>query len=359
MSQGEVAIAHISVGNNSMKQVTAPFPIESVYRLNQRQVGVDSLVSTSHPLTCRNRGDGAHGNEGGDRGVLVATPHGWYCPYCGYSQDWAPAAMAQPHSLSLPGHLGLSDDEARTRLLAVVGSRLEAYKALHVLSQSNSRMPAEADDAIRRMIESLNVRGLALRDIVVNPQTREVVPDARRWIPLKLRQPPMPGEYEALYLDAHVASLAHPGFGAGAWVARDQWGEWSGTTSFAGTQSNGYLAAYWREVPEQDADFFHTGARADAMPTVHLHAQAYWHDPAYVTGNRAGLLALRQAIDEALGEAEDSSVNAFTSDGEGYDLRVRRVDGAQIHKLGLPYTDEVARDRDPQAVWPWTENPDQ
>ena len=51
-----------------------------------------------HPFTCGGkRTDEAHRayrrEHGGDLGQLVATTNGWVCPVCGYTQDWAHAAM--------------------------------------------------------------------------------------------------------------------------------------------------------------------------------------------------------------------------------------------------------------------------
>lgn len=44
--------------------------------------------SGMHPFTCPHRRDGAH-RTSTDLGVLRATAHGWVCPDCDYTQDWA------------------------------------------------------------------------------------------------------------------------------------------------------------------------------------------------------------------------------------------------------------------------------
>lgn len=89
--------------------IQAPFTSAHVQALNERQCHVDGSMPI-HPFTCPNRGDGitydaagaadystaTHGTEGGDRGILIATELGWVCPHCGYQQDWAHAAMAEP-----------------------------------------------------------------------------------------------------------------------------------------------------------------------------------------------------------------------------------------------------------------------
>lgn len=340
-----------------MKQITAPFPIDSVHRLNQRQVGVDDLVQMFHPFTCPNRGDTSHGDEGGDRGVLIATTGGWVCPHCDHTQNWAHAAMAEPAKPMLAGLLGLSEDEARARMIERVEARLVGYKALYESLFTNNRSFAAAGNGVQSMIESLNVRRLALDGIEVDAQTRIVQPDPRLWTALKERKPPRPGFYEVLYVDPLVGNPLHPGFGAGGWIKSDQWnGPW-GTNCFAGVLHHGGEAAYWRELPEHVRELLEVNARAEAIPTVHLHSQASWHDSAYISANRSGLLALRQAIDEALGGAQTGTADVFTNDGEGFDLHVRCVTGAQIYKLALPYTDDVAREKDPNAIWPWADEP--
>ena len=90
------------------KKISAPFSPDQVQVLNERQCHVDGGVAI-HPFTCPNRNEGVtydrirsvaddtlatHGLEGGDRGLLIATPGGWVCPHCEYTQSWAYASMA-------------------------------------------------------------------------------------------------------------------------------------------------------------------------------------------------------------------------------------------------------------------------
>ena len=90
------------------KKISAPFSPDQVQVLNERQCHVDGGVAI-HPFTCPNRNEGVtydrirsvaddalatHGLEGGDRGLLIATPGGWVCPHCTYTQSWAYASMA-------------------------------------------------------------------------------------------------------------------------------------------------------------------------------------------------------------------------------------------------------------------------
>lgn len=96
---------------------------------------------------------------------------------------------------------------------------------------------------------------------------------------------------------------------------------------------------------------------------LHIHAQPAQHDEAYIVGNRAGLLALRDAIDQALltGEVTTSSSpdghQVMTADGEGYTVTVRCDNSAWNSPIWqvalLPYTRDRAQDRREHAVGPW------
>ena len=77
-----------------MNKITTPFTPDQVQALNEHQTNASQAsVLAGHPFTCANRGDGNHGDEGGDRGVLIATESGWVCPHCDYTQDWAHESM--------------------------------------------------------------------------------------------------------------------------------------------------------------------------------------------------------------------------------------------------------------------------
>jgi hypothetical protein len=63
------------------------WPPDVVEALNERQRN-----PRFHPYTCGNRSAPGHvEREGQDVGQLVATPQGWACPDCDYTQDWAHA----------------------------------------------------------------------------------------------------------------------------------------------------------------------------------------------------------------------------------------------------------------------------
>lgn len=72
-------------------KVVAPFTDDQVKSLNDYQVS-----GVMHPFTCGGCRDRLGIREGkfvNDR-LLVATPAGWVCPTCDYTQDWAWAWMA-------------------------------------------------------------------------------------------------------------------------------------------------------------------------------------------------------------------------------------------------------------------------
>lgn len=84
----------------------------------------------------------------------------------------------------------------------------------------------------------------------------------------------------------------------------------------------------------------------DDEKLLHIYAQAFWHTEAVIVGNRTGLLALADAIQEAVNVDGTTTAEAFAADGEGYTVRVRLMDATGMNKLRLPYTDEDANWRE-------------
>lgn len=83
------------------------------------------------------------------------------------------------------------------------------------------------------------------------------------------------------------------------------------------------------------------GKPGDATPWLHIRSQFTYHAEAVITGTRAGLSCLRDAVDAAL-ESGTGTGNAFASDGEGYEIEVRR--SSTVRGIGNPtYLDEEAR----------------
>lgn len=92
------------------------------------------------------------------------------------------------------------------------------------------------------------------------------------------------------------------------------------------------------------------------MKLLHIYGQSVWHDPAFIVGNVSALKALRDAIDQAIKNLKEgkkvSNADFCTNDGEWYNIYVI-VDEENLERRALPYTDEVARENDPDARWPW------
>lgn len=85
---------------------------------------------------------------------------------------------------------------------------------------------------------------------------------------------------------------------------------------------------------------------------VHVYPQFCQHEPAFIFGDREGLIRLRDAIDRTLAEPSDAVAHAdiFTADGEGYCIVALCLESEEMHQLLLPYQDEFA----PKAgVVPW------
>lgn len=88
-------------------------------------------------------------------------------------------------------------------------------------------------------------------------------------------------------------------------------------------------------------------------PFLHIYAQPFWHQEAFIVGNREALEYLRDAINSALAE-EAGSADAFAADGEGYEIKVYKEEGEEFwNKALLPYTDEKMFVVSTDAISPW------
>ena len=83
---------------------------------------------------------------------------------------------------------------------------------------------------------------------------------------------------------------------------------------------------------------------------LHIYGQGAWHDDVYIVGNEIALMKLKDVIEGALTN-QNHQDNFFVSDGEGYCVKVSNVDN--IEKYGSPYWEEVAQDKNPNALYPW------
>lgn len=114
----------------ALERIEAPFSAEAVQILNEYQTATGS-ASTLHPFTCANRGDGHHGKEGGDLGVLIATEAGWVCPSCDYAQQWAHSFMADATRPASPNPFDQrTDEEKEFALIDLARERQQAYMML-------------------------------------------------------------------------------------------------------------------------------------------------------------------------------------------------------------------------------------
>lgn len=92
---------------------------------------------------------------------------------------------------------------------------------------------------------------------------------------------------------------------------------------------------------------------SDNINLLHVYGAEAWHESVFIVGNRKGLQALRNAIDDALkaepGGKGFGTRECMVSDGEGYQLHVSCFDHDWQHpdwkEIAMPYTANIARDR--------------
>lgn len=86
------------------------------------------------------------------------------------------------------------------------------------------------------------------------------------------------------------------------------------------------------------------------MNLLHIYAQAWEHNDAWIVGTREGLTALRDALNRALTNEQTAPAAClqFVTDGEGYTCFIVPNDAdwqsEKWMKLYRPYTDETAKD---------------
>jgi len=92
------------------------------------------------------------------------------------------------------------------------------------------------------------------------------------------------------------------------------------------------------------------------FPILHIYSQDFYHYDAYLVANREALIVLKAGIEEALSSG-DIALEMSAADGEGYKLKIQLIDkpieSEDWENAALPYSDDSARDKRPNVIWPW------
>ena len=90
------------------------------------------------------------------------------------------------------------------------------------------------------------------------------------------------------------------------------------------------------------------------FPILHIYAQQYYHQDAYIVGNKESLTELRNAINKAIDADSNEQCESSVADGEGYNINIMIVnDDRTFDKLRRPYIDECAKDTRKDAIDPY------
>lgn len=75
---------------------------------------------------------------------------------------------------------------------------------------------------------------------------------------------------------------------------------------------------------------------------LQVYAQTGPHDSSFICGTEKELINLRDTLNVLLMQDHSTiSYDTFTSDGEGYTLRIIKMTEDEFDKLQLPYTSEI------------------
>ena len=88
---------------------------------------------------------------------------------------------------------------------------------------------------------------------------------------------------------------------------------------------------------------------------LQIYAQTGPHDRAFICGTKEALINLRDSLNVLI-ERDLSCVSCdtFTSDGEGYTVRVIKLKENNFDELGLPYTSDIFSEQQPKTKkHPW------
>lgn len=86
------------------------------------------------------------------------------------------------------------------------------------------------------------------------------------------------------------------------------------------------------------------------IPILHIDGQPHWHAEAFISGNVAGLTALRDALTYAI-KFGTATAKPFVADGEGYAVAILRLSESQMDNVPLPYTDTTICPRAERPEW--------
>lgn len=76
--------------------------------------------------------------------------------------------------------------------------------------------------------------------------------------------------------------------------------------------------------------------------TLQIYAQSGPHDRAFICGTKEDLINLRDVLNILLQrDLSKVSYDTFTSDGEGYTLRIIKLEENDFYDLQLPYTSDI------------------
>lgn len=103
-----------------------------------------------------------------------------------------------------------------------------------------------------------------------------------------------------------------------------------------------------------------TGGTAEVVMSDPKLLHMYWLDSkgseCFIVGNRAGLLALRHAIQTAIEKDRNFGEQVCAADGEQYKVTVilegSHIDSEAWKRMALPYVGEGAVDVRENALWP-------
>lgn len=107
------------------------------------------------------------------------------------------------------------------------------------------------------------------------------------------------------------------------------------------------------------------GEPVGVVPLLHIYSPPFYHQEAFIVGNREGLERLRDALDALLSAGQEKVVSetVFHGDGEGYEVCCARDDSpfgddAFWNRLSSPYTVDCGEEQhgseDDDIIYPYS-----